>query len=106
MKRRPTKAEIRDEIEQQVRDFLERGGRIREVEPGVSGYADGEAARSGQFVERPKSSRTPVNDVVASIEARKRPKPSSTTKPLSSKPKKKLLYDDFGEPLRWVWVDE
>jgi hypothetical protein len=27
-------------------------------------------------------------------------------KPKKRQPKKKMIYDDFGEPLRWEWVDE
>ena len=29
------------------------------------------------------------------------PRPKNKT----GKPRKRLIYDDFGEPLRWVWVE-
>ncbi|MEH6471417.1 MAG: hypothetical protein V7752_09205 [Halopseudomonas sp.] len=105
MKLRPDKAQIRNEIDQQVREFISRGGSIRQVEQGESGLGHGASLNPGGFVERPRDSRTPVSDVVASIETRRKAK--SAAKPQRAKrPRKKMLYDDFGEPLRWVWVDE
>ena len=107
MKHHPTKAEIRDELNQQVQEFLSRGGQIQQYAPGVTGFADGQYHKTGAFIERPKeNSRTPVNDVVAKIEARRRTKHLSVRAKRPGKPQKKLLYDDFGEPLRWVWSDE
>ncbi|RDE25099.1 hypothetical protein DV711_05950 [Motiliproteus coralliicola] len=106
MKHRPSKAEIRAELNQQVQEFLERGGQIKEFDAGVSGFADGQYHRTGGFIERPKDSRTPVNEVVARIESRRRSKHLAVRTQRNNKPQKKLLYDDFGEPLRWVWSED
>jgi hypothetical protein len=44
--------------------------------------------------------------VVAAIEARKKHrKQAAAPKRASRQPKRRLVYDDFGEPLRWEWVD-
>ena len=53
--------------------------------------------------------RTPVNEVVATLNARRaamkrRRKP--VAKRRSQGAGKRIIYDDFGEPLRRVWVDE
>ena len=48
-------------------------------------------------------------EVIATLERRrqerkgsKAPSPGRRAK----KPRKKMIYDDFGEPLRWVWEEE
>jgi hypothetical protein len=43
-------------------------------------------------------------EVVAAIEARK--KPPLPQKPKKLRPRKKVILDDFGQPLRWEWVEE
>ena len=61
------------------------------------------------FVE-PKTQRTLVPDVVAAIEARRQAKlKRRTPAPKRSRlpqRRRKVIYDDFGEPLRKVWVEE
>ncbi|MEH6650548.1 MAG: hypothetical protein V7707_11035 [Motiliproteus sp.] len=106
MKPLPTKAQIRDEMEQQRRDFLASGGLIVNIAQGVSGRLDGSSINPRPFIEHNRDSRTPVSDVVASIEARKGSKSAAATSRLRKRPHKKMLYDDFGEPLRWVWSEE
>jgi len=55
-----------------------------------------------------RQERTPVPDVLRAIDerrdARRKPQKKTTAK-RSSGPKKKVIYDDFGEPLRVVWED-
>ncbi len=106
MKALPTKAQIRHEMEQQLQDYLARGGQVISVARGVSGRIDGNNQGSRPFVEQSRDSRTPVVDVVATIEARKKTKSLPPSVNRTKRPRKKMLYDDFGEPLRWVWVDE
>lgn len=107
MNKRPTKADIRNELESQVRDFLEQGGNLEQVERGVSGRFDqnGPIKSNAIVFDEPKEGRTLLNEVVATIEARKHPEPTKK-KTRRSAPKKKMIYDDFGEPLRWEWVEE
>ena len=59
------------------------------------------------FLE-PKSQRTLVPEVVAAIEARRQKKFSRkpARKGRIAQPRRKVIYDDFGEPLRRVWVDD
>lgn len=84
--------------------FLEKGGSIKEVPSGVSG-ADAVSGKGHQtvlFNGPPQPSRTDLSQVAATIDARKH-KPKRQR--LNPRPQRKLLYDDFGEPLRWVWQE-
>ncbi|WP_237445461.1 hypothetical protein [Sinobacterium norvegicum] len=102
----PTKADIRDELEQQISQFMHSGGAVHQIERGLSGRIDNSKPLNQSSIgfEKPKDQRTPLPDVVSELEARRQPtKP--TTKTSNKKPTRKMLYDDFGEPLRWVWVE-
>ena len=104
MKPVKTKAQIRSEIDQQVEDFLQNGGGVKEVEHGISGVEGNinPFAHKVQF-DGTKQPRTPVDDVVKALDERKQNK---TAKPVKKRPKKKVIYDDFGDPVRWVWDEE
>ena len=95
-------------IRQQMDEYLARGGRVRTVPPGTSGADEANPRRAHQqsFTPKPPTTRTPLPEVVAAIEARKRHrKQAAAPKRASRQPKRRLVYDDFGEPLRWEWVD-
>lgn len=93
-------------MEKQIADFLKKGGKVDAVERGISGRNNNEPipVGNGNF-EQPKMGRTYVPEVIAALEARRKPLPEKP-KPASRKPRKKLIYDDFGEPLRWEWVED
>ena len=80
---------------------------VAEVARGISGrdQAQGPVGRFHAFTPRPKEERTYVPEVVAAIEARRR-KPKE--KPAGKRPRfvRKAVYDDFGEPVRWEWVEQ
>lgn len=101
MKPVPTKSQIRKELEAQVQQYLESGGNVQSVPRGISGRNDNQNPFSQYNADKPSQTRTPVTDVIKSIEERKHPK---VEKP--KRPKKRLITDDFGEPLRWVWDEE
>ncbi|MEH6577801.1 MAG: hypothetical protein V7731_12060 [Amphritea sp.] len=104
--KRPTKAEIRRELEQHTQAYLQQGGNVVEVSSGETGLVDG-AYRNASFTfTEPRQERTPLNKVVAAIDSRRTAKkpPVTTTKVVRSR--KKVIYDDFGEPLRVIWVTE
>lgn len=111
MKKLETKADLREQLQQETERFLQRGGQVKEVAQGVSGKEPGDPPvylNRRLFVE-PRTPRTLVPEVVAAIEARRKqkrsPKPSRKGSRLA-KPRRKVIYDDFGEPLRKVWVDD
>lgn len=111
MKKVITKAEIRAHLERETSHFLDKGGRVEKIPRGISGLDGGQSmmlpSRS-LFIE-PSLERTPIPEVVAAIEARRKESLKRTPAPKRSrlpKRRKKILYDDFGEPLRRVWVDE
>ncbi|MDI3326013.1 hypothetical protein QKW35_16660 [Pontibacterium granulatum] len=107
MKRRQTKAEIRAELERQVQSFIDKGGEIQQVEMGESGLEDGKYDPRRFGFESSVQSRTPLNGLLATIDSRRKsPKPDASMKKVRTQPRQKVIYDDFGEPLRKVWVDE
>lgn len=102
----PTKAQLRAELEAAVDNYLAHGGKIEQVGRGISGRDDHQQLQQPLFTE-PKASRTLVNDLIARIESRRRPsRPSAKKQSADSKPRMKTLYDDFGEPIRKIWVDD
>lgn len=108
VKKPPSKSKIRSQINQQVDDFLERGGKVDAIPRGLSGRdpADGPIKPSTAFFTSPKAERTFLPEVVAALDERKKSRKIKPLKPKPKKPRKKIIYDDFGEPLRWEWVDE
>jgi hypothetical protein len=106
MKKPPTKRQVRQQLENQMSTFLSDGGEVREVIQGDSGLENGKYNDSGFGFEKPKETRTLVNDVVNDLENRRKPHSSPKPAPTLRRPRKKVIYDDFGEPLREVWVDQ
>ena len=111
VKKLPTKDDLREQLEQETRRYLDRGGKVDEVPQGASG-TDPLKARSFQasgLFAQPKSSRTFVPEVVEAIEKRRaerlRRRPVRKRTGLA-RPRRKVLYDDFGEPIRKVWIDD
>jgi hypothetical protein len=111
MKKNASKADLRKELDQQVSEYLETGGEVTQVERGVSGHADPvRRADSASTLFGPRGAkRVYVPEVIATLEQRKRErlKPRAAPKRRRrSTPKRRLIYDDFGEPLRWVWEND
>lgn len=107
MNKRPTKAEARQQLESKIEEFIQQGGEIKSVESGASGLEDGNYNRNSFVFGYPKEERTPTTKEMAAIDARRRAKTvSKPSHSFSRKPKKKIIYDDFGEPVREVWVEE
>lgn len=105
MKPTKTKAEIRQEIEDQVRQFLSSGGAVDTFQQGETGRALNVPLPKSPHIERSQQTRTPVLSEIQAIEAR-RQKPKRVLGPHRAKSgRKTLLTDDFGEPLRWVSED-
>lgn len=105
-KPKKTKAQTRKEIESQIESFIRQQGEIEQVEMGASGLQDGKYNTSHMGFIEPKKERTPLNHIVAAIQQRKTDKKTPTAKPKhNSGPKKKVIYDDFGDPIRYVWED-
>lgn len=106
-KKAPSKAELRDQLNAEVSRFLEKGGEIKQVEMGESGLVDGRYTHHKSNFEQAKpQERTPVHGLLAAIDARRKSKTAPSSKSKRGKPHKKIIYDDFGEPIRTVWIDE
>ncbi len=103
-----SKAEYRRQIERHIADFLAEGGDVEQVDKGVSGINSSAPSQAPLIFDKPPQERTPVPEAIAAIEARRQShlkKNSAKAKPLRRSPRKIAVYDDFGEPLRWVWSD-
>lgn len=107
MKPVKSKQQLRDELNQQISLYLEQGGDVTHHDLGESGRDANKPLPKAPFVEQGSKKRTLLNEVVKTIEDRKKnrnKKPRKTTPAI--KERKQLLVDDFGEPLRWVWSDK
>lgn len=94
---------MRAELERQIQDYLQTGGVVQDVPRGISGQVDNRNLFGAIGQNPPRQERTPVDEVVQALEARKHPHNNIKK---NKRPRKKLLTDDFGEPLRWVWVED
>jgi len=111
VKKPVSKNDIRKAMKQDVEQFLRDGGEVNAIPTGLSGH---DAMASSPFTSKrlflePSVKRTLVPEVVATIEARRKdmlkrtPARKRTRLPT---PRKKVIYDDFGEPIRKIWVEE
>jgi len=104
------KASLRRELETATEQFLRRGGEVRQVPSGTSAWDPGtRPPPSRPLFTEPSDPRTPVSDVVARLEARReamRSKRRITPRKRSERARRRVIYDDFGEPLRHVWDED
>ena len=111
MKKPVSKEEQRAELERETEKFLKQGGRVENVPTGISGKDPGDPPlflNRRLFVE-PRPTRTLVPEVVAASEARRKEQMKRKPTPKRSRlprPRRKVIYDDFGEPMRRVWIEE
>ncbi len=82
-----------------------RGGEVQEVQNGISGDDSNNPWQTPLFFKGTQQDHTPITHLYKVIDARKRKSANSKHSSNSSKPKKHWIYDDFGEPIRWVWKD-
>lgn len=107
MKPLKTKRDLRAELDQQMAEYLESGGQVNEVAPGTSGREYPKGPLTPIFTPRESvQGRTLVTEVVAAVEARRRPQPAPKASRKPPRPRKRMVLDDFGQPVRWEWVDE
>ena len=106
MKKQVSKKDVRQQLEQEMQEFLNKGGNVDQVPRGISGRESAEGPLKLPFGETSLyKNRTFVNDVVSAIDERKKNK-NKTPSEKPKRPVKKMVYDDFGDPLRWEWVTE
>lgn len=98
-----TKKEIRQELDDEVNRFLSKGGSIKDIEQGASGKEMGVNINHSIPLNVEKQTRTPLTDEVNALDERKKSKHHNEKTASSTRPKKKIIYDDFGEPLREIW---
>ncbi|WP_370979848.1 hypothetical protein [Agaribacterium sp. ZY112] len=104
MKENKSKHQQSEELAQSVQDFLNSGGHVTQVPRGTSGNFDNQNLFKQTHTDEPRSTRTPLTEVVKTLEARKH-KPNKPVSTKTKKPRKRLIVDDFGDPIRWVWEE-
>lgn len=108
-KKPPTKDDLRADLDRDIDAYLASGGHIAHVAPGETGLEARTSPLRAPLFTEPKADRTPLDDVVATLDERRRQQLKRTpTIKRTRKPRrrKQVIYDDFGEPLRTVWVEE
>jgi len=104
---RSSKKRLRGDIQRKTEEFLSRGGKIKHHERGETGEPPEKPRSRSVFVSnQPRQTRTYINDVVSALDSRKKKPVITKPKPTAKRQRKKIIYDDFGEPLREVWVDD
>jgi len=110
MTKATSKEDLRRELLRQVDEYLQTGGTVDRIARGVSGRDDPsrpDMQSTGLFQPRSEK-REYVTEVIATLEQRRRDltRPAPGRQNRQRRPRRKLLYDDFGEPLRWVWEED
>ncbi|MBC8380270.1 MAG: hypothetical protein ACI97G_000297 [Porticoccaceae bacterium] len=107
MTSRSSKNAIRRELRRKTAEFLSLGGEIKKHGAGETGEpADKPRGRSAFVSSEPPKTRTYINDVVLALDSRKTKKSPPKVVKASKRPTKKIIYDDFGEPIREIWSTE
>jgi hypothetical protein len=97
---------IRKELYRKTQEFLSRGGEIKYHLAGETGESiDKPRTRSNFITTEPRKTRTSINDVISALDKRKKKKSSINLSKSIKSPKKRIIYDDFGEPIREIWSD-
>lgn len=103
MKQQKSKKEQSRELARLIQQYVESGGEVMSVPSGTSGNTENNNLFRNSSNFEPKSDRTPLTDVVKTLEERKQNKNNKKPSLQTKSPKKKLIVDDFGDPVRWVW---
>jgi hypothetical protein len=102
----PNKHQVKQELAQDVAHFLARGGSVEQVEQGETALVNGCFNQQRPAVVSQAQTRTLLSSEIEAIEKRKEERRHTKPVPVKTnrRPTKKWIYDDFGEPLRWVWA--
>ena len=100
----PSKADLRDELQRQIDAFTCQGGTNPQIYKGVTGRERPQAILNTPLFNEPKVDRTPMTEVIAAIDSRRQTKANSK-KIAKNTAKEKIIYDDFGQPVRKVWTN-
>jgi hypothetical protein len=102
----PNKHQVKQALANDVAQFLARGGNVERVRQGETALVNGCFNQQRPAVAVPLQTRTLLSSEVEAIAKRKEERRQSkpTLVQANRRPTKKWIYDDFGEPLRWVWA--
>ncbi|EAT13517.1 hypothetical protein HF888_08770 [Bermanella marisrubri] len=104
MKKLPSKKQRRAQLDKEIENYLNHGGQIDKVPQGTSGRENPEAALLPVLFAEKAHLRTDARPALQQLDTRKNKKKLPPRH--KARRKKKPIYDDFGEILRWVWDDK
>ncbi len=104
----PTKSDLRNHLDQDVDTFLASGGEISTIAQGETALENRQGPLQAPLFTEPRAKRTPLDDVVAALDERQKTHSSRAQRASVKKyrPRKQVIYDDFGEPVRTVWRED
>ncbi len=95
----------RNRIRRDIDAFLAKGGKITRVPAGYSGANPQVSIRGRAFLPAPpRLPRTEIPEVLQAIDTRKAVSRTPKTRTRHKVPRKRYIYDDFGDVIRWEWV--
>jgi hypothetical protein len=97
---------LRQDILRKTEEYLSRGGEIKKYRAGESAERADIPRKKAEFVGLKLSNQSDLNEVILAIDERKANLRNSPSVLPRSTPRKKVIYDDFGEPLREVWIEK
>jgi len=102
----PSKFQVKRELADDVAIFLATGGNVTEIKQGETALVNGCFNQQRPSITSQVQTRTLLSSEVDAIEKRKEERRQTKPAPVTPnrRPTKKWIYDDFGEPLRWVWA--
>ena len=97
---------LRQDILRKTEEYLSRGGEIKKYRAGESAERADIPRKKAEFVGLKLSNQSDLNEVILAIDERKANLRNSPSVLPRSTTRKKDIYDDFGEPLREVWIEK
>ena len=97
---------LRQDILRKTEEYLSRGGEIKKYRAGESAARADIPRKKAEFVGPSLSYQNDLNEVILAIDKRRTNLRNAPSVPSRSTPRKKVIYDDFGEPLREVWIEK
>jgi len=101
-----SKRNLREDILRKTEEYLSRGGKIKKYRAGESAERKDVPRRKAEFVGSDSLHQNDLTETVLTIDKRKENLRNLPSAPSTSIPRKKIIYDDFGEPLREVWIEK
>jgi hypothetical protein len=99
MNKKQTKSELRQQLQSELDEFLQKGGNVKSMNIGDTALVNG---RLNPYPATEKKQEIPKNSNILQSTDEHTHK-HSLIKQKDKSPKQKIIYDDFGEAVRIIW---